>query len=73
MHTSNNFKNNICTLKRTNETSVDKKNGTSPDEYQCCSGFCIDLLAKLAEDLQFEFELVSVEDPKWGTVTVMEK
>ena len=41
-------------------------------EYQCCAGFCIDLLAKFAEDLKFEYELIRVEDPKWGVLKVFQ-
>ncbi|XP_076667127.1 glutamate ionotropic receptor NMDA type subunit 2 isoform X7 [Andrena cerasifolii] len=42
-----------------------QKNGSF---YQCCSGFCIDLLQKFSEEIGFTYELVRVEDGKWGTL-----
>lgn len=41
------------------------KNGSY---FQCCSGFCIDLVEKFAEELGFTYELVRVEDGRWGTL-----
>lgn len=38
--------------------------------YQCCSGFCIDLLQKFSEEIGFSYELRRVEDGKWGTLEV---
>ncbi|XP_042311783.1 glutamate receptor ionotropic, NMDA 3A [Sceloporus undulatus] len=42
-------------------------NDTVPTKFkQCCYGYCIDLLEKLAEDMNFDFDLYIVGDGKYG-------
>ncbi|XP_043914717.1 glutamate receptor ionotropic, NMDA 1 isoform X4 [Protopterus annectens] len=38
-----------------------------PNVHQCCFGFCIDLLIKLAKTLNFTYEVHLVADGKFGT------
>ncbi|XP_023245699.1 glutamate receptor ionotropic, NMDA 2B-like [Copidosoma floridanum] len=48
------------------QAATTMRNGTIT--YQCCSGFCIDLLQKFSEEMGFTYELLRVEDGKWGTL-----
>ncbi|XP_069820417.1 glutamate receptor ionotropic, NMDA 3A [Dendropsophus ebraccatus] len=47
--------------------SLQSGNDSVPIEYKkCCYGYCIDLLEKLSEDLNFDFDLYIVGDGKYG-------
>ncbi|XP_013912108.1 PREDICTED: glutamate receptor ionotropic, NMDA 3A [Thamnophis sirtalis] len=47
--------------------SLQGDNDTVPTKFkQCCYGYCIDLLEKLAEDMNFDFDLYIVGDGKYG-------
>ena len=49
--------------------AANSSSASSRYHYQCCSGFCVDLLAKFADDLQFEYDLVRVREPVWGVLS----
>ncbi|XP_062985238.1 glutamate receptor ionotropic, NMDA 3A [Elgaria multicarinata webbii] len=49
--------------------SLQGGNDTVPTKLkQCCYGYCIDLLEKLAEDMNFDFDLYIVGDGKYGAL-----
>ncbi|XP_043909948.1 glutamate receptor ionotropic, NMDA 3B [Protopterus annectens] len=65
----------MCLDPHTNDSAIldsfykdlNSENASVPLEFKkCCYGYCIDLLEKLSEDLNFEFELYIVGDGKYG-------
>ncbi|KAL6469247.1 hypothetical protein MHYP_G00227710 [Metynnis hypsauchen] len=59
--------NNSETLGRFFTSRAQGNNTFLPLDYsKCCYGYCIDLLEKLGEDLDFEFDLYIVGDGKYG-------
>uniref|UniRef100_W5LHP6 Glutamate receptor n=1 Tax=Astyanax mexicanus TaxID=7994 RepID=W5LHP6_ASTMX len=59
--------NNSDTLDRFFTSRAQGNNTFLPLDYsKCCYGYCIDLLEKLSEDMDFEFDLYIVGDGKYG-------
>ncbi|TRY68476.1 hypothetical protein TCAL_11017 [Tigriopus californicus] len=48
--------------------TTEEKSKVNSTMFQCCSGFCVDLLLKFAHDLSFDFHMVRVRDGNWGGV-----
>uniref|UniRef100_A0AC35UDE0 Glutamate receptor n=1 Tax=Rhabditophanes sp. KR3021 TaxID=114890 RepID=A0AC35UDE0_9BILA len=53
------------------ESLVKSEDGTMTNktDYKCLTGFCVDLLKKLAADIGFTYSIYRVQDAKWGIKT----
>ena len=61
----------LCLVSELSESLDDEaiemeKNNPNSTIFNCCSGFCVDLLQKFSNDLKFDFALKRVKDGLWG-------
>ncbi|XP_077987333.1 glutamate receptor ionotropic, NMDA 1-like [Glandiceps talaboti] len=57
--------------KTINAVQCRKHNATGEWSMMCCEGFCIDLLVKLSDNLNFSYDVHLVEDERYGSLEIV--
>ena len=58
----------VSDLKLNGVNITEERRNPNSTIFKCCSGFCVDLIKKFANDLSFDFALKRVKDGKWGGI-----